>query len=148
MQLQLREFNDSPKVLWLVKAQKAGPGVSAEEGSFLEAAGTHCVSPGLGPVRSGSGAPSGSCRRRSRERLVQALGGATLGALVLPCLGAGQKNCSVRRRSRGVLWPRCALSSLLRAWTGAFFPGLGFPGVLWLPEVSALPSWYLGLVLP
>lgn len=59
-----------------------------------------------------------------------------MGPLVLSCLGAGQKNCSVRR-------PRCALGSLLRAWTGAFFPGLGFPGILWLPEVSALPSWYL-----
>lgn len=56
---------------------------------------------------------------------------------LLLCGGAGQGGWSAQV---------CSLTSLLHSWAGASFPGLGFPGVLWLPEVSALPSWYPGLV--
>ena len=42
---------------------------------------------------------------------------------------------------------RAPRTGLLHAWAGAFFLlGLGFPGLLWLPEASALPSWHLGPV--
>lgn len=99
-------LNDLLKVLWLVKAQKSGPGVSAEEGSCLEATGVHCAPPhpGLGPVHGGSG--------RSQQKL-------SLLLLVEVCTGG---------LGRGVPWAPSSCPAWGRARRTALCGG---PGVLW-----------------
>lgn len=143
-------LNDSPKVLWLVKAQKAGPGVSAEEGSFLEATGAHCAPP---PPTLGSalcmvarGAPSRSCRCCSWERLVQVdLVGASLGPPRLALLGGGAEEllCAEAPVCSGqpaACLDRCLLSWPRVPWGSLAARGL-CPSLLVLGLVSV--SWWL-----
>lgn len=146
---------------WRFQARGGWPrrltlGSEARRVSFPGTVGAHLVPPvaWLCPEQLW-GAPGGGCVCRSRE-------GRWVGAsLEPPCVSPlrwvagcpplpprGPRAAFCRGVAQG--WGgrcRAPQTGLLHAWAGAFFLlGLGFPGLLWLPEASALPSWHLGLV--